>query len=108
MADQGLLTIFVSLTALAVLIQTAILVGFYIVSTKLTRQAERAVATAQNLMEPVQGLVENFQMMTARTNDVGTTVKGELRQLAWFFEKARRSWQDRVNKGLDKERESVA
>ena len=37
MVDQNLLTIFVALTAVAVLIQTGILVGFYLVSAKLSR-----------------------------------------------------------------------
>ena len=41
MVDQNLLTVFLAVTAVAVLIQTGILIGFYVVSTQLSRQADQ-------------------------------------------------------------------
>ena len=43
MVDQSLLTVFLALTAAAILIQTGILVGFYFASAKLGQQADRAI-----------------------------------------------------------------
>jgi len=66
MADQDLLTIFLALTALAILIQTGILVGFYFVSTKLSRQAEQAMQATRNILGPVQAAAETLQAVSAR------------------------------------------
>jgi len=66
MVDQNLLTWFVALTALAVLIQTGILVGFYVVSLKLSRQAEQAMEAAQNVLTPIQTAAETLQAVSSR------------------------------------------
>ncbi len=66
MVDQNLLTIFVALTAVVVLIQTGILVGFYFLSTKLSRRADQAVDTTRNLLGPLQTAAEKLQVVTAR------------------------------------------
>ena len=52
MVNSNLLTIFIALTAVAVLIQTGILAGFYFLSTKLSRQADQAVDASRNLVGP--------------------------------------------------------
>ena len=60
MVDEKLWTIFLALTALAVLIQTGILVGFYFVSTKLSRQMDRMMDTSRNLLSPLQAVAESL------------------------------------------------
>lgn len=80
MPDQNLLTIFIALTTLAVLIQTGILAGFYFLSTKLSRQADKALDTARNLLDPLQSAVENLQTVSARAAKSGTTARGKLRR----------------------------
>jgi ribosomal protein S28E/S33 len=66
MVDQNLLTLFVALTALAVLIQTGILIGFYIVSLKLSRQADQAINMTRNVVGPIQTVAENIQGIFSR------------------------------------------
>jgi hypothetical protein len=66
MVDQHLLTIFIALTAVAVLIQTGILVGFYFLSSKLSRQADQAIDVTRNVLGPLQTAVENLTGLTAR------------------------------------------
>ena len=66
MVDENLLTIFLALTALAVLIQTGILVGFYFLSTKLSRQMDQAMDTTRNLLTPLQAVAESLQSVSAR------------------------------------------
>ena len=75
MVDQHLLTIFVALTAVAVLIQTGILAGFYFLSTKLGRQADQATDAARNLLGPLQTTAENLQAVTARIAELGSRLR---------------------------------
>jgi len=75
MAGQNLLTIFVALTAVAVLIQTGILVGFYFVSLKLSRQAEQVADVTRNVLGPLQGAVENLKTVTARVAEFNSSTR---------------------------------
>ena len=80
MAGQNLLTIFVALTAVAVLIQTGILVAFYLVSSKLSRQAEQVVDVTRSVLGPLQDAVENLKTVTARVVEFSSsTLKFALR-----------------------------
>jgi len=83
--DQNLLTVFVALTAVAVLIQTGILVGFYFLSTKLSRQADQAMEVTRNLLGPIQTMVENLQAVSARAAQFGASTQEHLRQLEQWW-----------------------
>jgi len=87
MVDRNLLTIFVALTAVAVLIQTGILAGFYFLSTKLSRQADQAIDATRNLLGPLQNTAENLQAVTARIAEVGATTHEHLRQLEQWWKR---------------------
>ena len=81
MADQNLLTIFLALTALAILIQTGILIGLFFVSSKLNRQAERALDASQNLFGPLEKAAENLRIVSERAVEFGASGEGRLRKL---------------------------
>jgi len=66
MAVQDLLTIFLALTALAILVQTGVLVGFYSVSWKLSHQVEQAMQATRNILGPVQAAAGTLQAVAAR------------------------------------------
>jgi hypothetical protein len=72
MVDQDLLTVFLALTAVAVLIQTGILVGFYFISTKLSRQAERALTVSRDVLGPLQSTIENLRAVTNQVAEIST------------------------------------
>ena len=80
MVDSNLMTIFVALTAVAVLIQTGILVGFYFLSTKISRQADRAMDATRTLVGPVHNVADNLQEISGRLVLIGATVQDKLRQ----------------------------
>jgi len=89
MVDQKLLTIFLALTAAAVLIQTGILVGFYVLSAKLSRQADYAMDVTRSFIGPLQSTVENLQTVTARLAEFSSIAKGQVRQLEhWWTRRA--------------------
>jgi hypothetical protein len=82
MADQNLLTIFVAATALAVLIQTGILVGFYFGLLKLSRQLDQAMDLTRNLFGPLQNAVEHLRGVTARIAEFSASTRGWWRRSA--------------------------
>jgi hypothetical protein len=89
MVDQNLLTIFIGLTALAVLIQAGILVGFYFLSTKLSRQADRAMDVSRNLLGPLQTTAENLRAVSARLAELSATTQEQLRRFErWWTRRA--------------------
>src|SRR3989442_10966218 len=85
MAGQNLLTIFVALTTVAVLIQTGILVAFYLVSSKLSRQAEQVVDVTRSVLGPLQGAVENLKTVTARVVEFSSSTRQRRGPVAGFF-----------------------
>ena len=82
MADQNLLTIFLAITAVAVLIQTGILVGFYFASLKLSRQFDQALDLTRNLFGPLQSAVENLRGVTTRIAEFSASTRGWWRRSA--------------------------
>jgi flagellar basal body-associated protein FliL len=81
MVDSNLMTIFVALIAVAVLIQTGILVGFYFLSAKLSRQADRAMDATRTLVGPLHTVADNLQDVSGRVVLFGATAQEKLRQL---------------------------
>ena len=88
MVDQDLLTIFVALTAVAVVIQTGILVGFYFLSSKLSRQADQALDVTHNMLGPLQTAVENLKAVTGRVAEFSASTQGQLRQLEHWWRRS--------------------
>ena len=88
MVDQNLLTIFVAVTALAVLIQTGILVGFYFVSLKLSRQADQVMETTRHYLGPLQNAVESLRVVTMRISEFTSSTRGQLRQIEGWWRRS--------------------
>jgi hypothetical protein len=88
MVDQNLLTVFIALTALAVLIQTGILVGFFILSMKLSRQADRAIDVTRNFLDPLQSTVENLRGVSARIAEFGAATRVQIQQLEHWWRRS--------------------
>ena len=81
MFSENLMTVFIALTAVAVLIQTAILAGFYFLSMKLSRQADKAMDASRNLVGPLHTVADNLQDVSARIADTGLKATRVLRRL---------------------------
>jgi hypothetical protein len=81
MVSQNLMTVFVALTAVAVLIQTGILAGFYFLSMKVSRQADKAMDASRNLVGPLHTVADNLQDVSARIADTSLKASRVLRRL---------------------------
>ena len=66
MVNQNLLTTFIAISAVAVVIQTGILIGFYVITAKLSRQANRAVSETQKLSGMLHNLAGILQSASNR------------------------------------------
>ena len=81
MLNQDLMTVFIALTAVAVLIQTAILAGFYFLSMKLSRQADKAMDASRNMVGPLHTVADNLQDVSARIADTSLKASRVFRKL---------------------------
>jgi len=64
-------------------------VGFYFLSTKLSRQADQAFDAARNVLGPLEKAAENLQVVSARAAEFSSTAQGQLRQLGhWWTRRA--------------------
>jgi len=97
MADQNLLTIFVAVTALAVLIQTGIVAGIFFASLKISRQADRAAAEARRFVEPAHRMVNTLESASNQLADFSASTQASLRQ-----------WERQLSDALDRFRRKVA
>ena len=81
MVNQDLLTVFVALTAAAVLIQAGTLIGMYILTRKISKQVDRATEQARTLsVGPAVAFTEQLQSLTAQMAEYGLTAQVKLRQ----------------------------
>jgi hypothetical protein len=87
MVDQNLLTVFVALTAAAGLIQAGILLGFYFLSTKLSRQADQAFDVTRNLIGPVHAAAQNLEAVTARIAKLSAVTQEQLRHFEHWLKR---------------------
>ncbi len=75
MVNQDLLAIFMMLTALAVLIQTAIAAGLYYMTAKVSRQADRAMTHTRQLLTPLETVADSVRTASARIAEFTATVR---------------------------------
>src|ERR1041385_7781863 len=87
MADQQLLTIFIAITAVAVLIQTGITAGLCVMSLKMSRQADRAAAEARRLAGPVHEMMHKIEEAANRLAEFSSSAKTELHQMEFRFDR---------------------
>jgi len=86
MADQQLLTIFIAVTAVAILIQTGITAGLCFMSLKMSRQAERAASEARRFVGPVHDMVHKIEVAANRLAEFSSSAKTELHQMEFRFD----------------------
>jgi hypothetical protein len=95
---QNLLTIFIALTALAILIQVGILVGFVVVTKTITRQANRAVEETKKMVDPVNRLVNSLQTTSNQLTEMSDSIQNRLRQFNQTMARAQVSWRETLDR----------
>jgi hypothetical protein len=78
---EGLLTLFVALTAIAVVTQAAVLIAIYIMSKRLSEQVERFIREARDLFVPMRSITENLKTASANIVDIGLSAREQFRRV---------------------------
>lgn len=78
---EGLLTLFVALTAVAVMTQAGVLVAIYIMSKRLSDQVERFMNETREMMVPVKSIAENLRTASANIVEIGLSARDQFRRV---------------------------
>jgi len=78
---DGLLILFVALTALAVITQAGVLVAIYLNSKRLTSQFERFMKETRELLVPVRSITENLRVASGNLVDLGMAAREQFRRV---------------------------
>src|SRR5207244_10758809 len=78
---EGLLTLFVGLTAIAVITQAGVLVGIYIMSKRLSQQVERFMKETREMMVPVRSIADNLREASANLVEIGLSAREQFRHV---------------------------
>jgi len=98
MVDQKLLTIFIAITSVAVLIQVGILVGVYFLTSKLTKQANRAIDQTERLFGPMNRVIDTLQSVSNHLVEISSSVQHQSRQLHSQVAKAQTNWRETLDR----------
>src|SRR5437870_11578460 len=104
---EGLLTLFVALTAIAIITQAGVLVGIYLMSKRLSEQVERFMNETREMMVPVRSVAENLRVASANLVEIGLSARDQFRRVEAMVAdtgEALRSEERRVGKECRSER----
>lgn len=118
---EGLLTLFVALTALAVITQAGVLVGIYVMSKRLSDQIERFLKESRDMMVPMKSIVENLRTASSNLVEIGLTAREQFRRVEAMvtvtgqtlnvqlerFDRVSNSIMDRINETAEIVQDSV-
>lgn len=103
---EGLLTLFVALTAIAVITQAGVLIAIYIVSKRTSEQVDRFLKEAHELMVPMRSMADNLKTVSEDLIELGLSAKEQFRRVEAMVTDAGESLQvqlerfDRVSKNV--------
>ena len=78
---EGLLTLFVALTALAVITQAGVLVAIYMMSKRMSDQIDRFMKDTREMMAPMRTITENMRIASANLVDIGVVAREQFRRV---------------------------
>jgi len=78
---EGLLTLFVALTAIAIVTQAGVLLGIYVMSKRLSEQVERFMRDTRDMMVPVRSIAENLRIASTNLVEIGLSAREQFRRV---------------------------
>ena len=79
--ESTLITIFVALTAIAVMTQAGVLVAIYMLSKRHSEQMERFMKETRELMVPIRAITENLRTASANLVEIGVAAREQFRRV---------------------------
>jgi hypothetical protein len=78
---EGLLTLFVALTAIAIITQAGVLVGIYVMSRRLSEQVERFMKDTREMILPIRSIADNLRTASANLVEIGLSARDQFRRV---------------------------
>ena len=103
---EGLLTIFVALTAIAVMLQAGVLIAIYLVTKRTSEKLDKFTKDAREVMGPMKSVADNLKTVSEDLIEVGLSAKEQFRRVEGIITDAGQSLQaqidrfDRVSKNV--------
>lgn len=118
---EGLLTLFVALTTVAIITQAGVLVGIYVMSKRLSEQVERFMKDTREMMVPLRSIADNLRTASANLVEIGLSARDQFRRVEAMvtdtgealhvqlerFDRVSQSVMDRVNETAEIVQDSV-
>jgi hypothetical protein len=103
---EGLLTLFVALTAIAVIMQAGVLIAIYLLTKRTSEQLDKFTKDARELMVPMRSIADNMKTVSEDLIELGLSAKEQFRRVEAMVTDAGESLQvqiqrfDRVSKNV--------
>jgi len=118
---EGLMTLFVALTAIAIIAQAGVLIAIYLMSKRLSDQVERFMRDTREMMMPVRSIAENLRVASANLVEIGISARDQFRRVEAMvtdtgealqiqlarFDRVSQDLMDRINETADIVQDSV-
>src|SRR5207244_13363312 len=75
------MTLFVALTAIAIIAQAGVLIAIYLMSKRLSEQVERFMKDTREMMMPVRSIAENLRVASANLVEIGLSARDQFRRV---------------------------
>ena len=95
---EGLLTLFVALTAAAVLLQAGILVSIYILSRRVAGQVEMTLGQLRELMPSLRTVTDNFKTVSEDVVEIGRAARQQFTHVEEMIGETGRTLQNQLEK----------
>jgi hypothetical protein len=103
---EALLTIFVALTAIAVMLQAGVLIAIYVLQKRTSERLDKFTKDAREIMGPMRSIADNLKAFSEDLIEVGLSAKEQFRRVEAIITDAGESLQtqmdrfDRVSKNV--------
>ena len=78
---EVLLTLFVALTAIAIITQGVVLLGIYAMSKRLSEQLDQFMKDTREMMVPVRSITENLRTASVNLVEIGMLARDQFRRV---------------------------
>lgn len=95
---NGLLTLFVGLTALAVILQAGILVSIYMITRRVAGQVELTLEQVRELTPSLRTVAENMKTVTADVVEIGSSAREQFHRIEDMVGETNRTLQEQLQK----------
>ena len=115
------MTLFVALTAIAIITQAAVLIAIYLMSKRLSEQVERFMGETREMMLPIRSIAENLRVASANLVEIGLSARDQFRRVETMvadtgealhiqlarFDRVSKDVMDRINETVEIVQDSV-